>query len=203
VIQSQAEQLRMALLIIRLVLFFGIHVVPMSPSLKASLIARFGERSYKLAFSILSGVGLVLFVIGFGGLRGSAHDIQLWSPPTWSQHLAFALMLPAFILIVAAYVPSHIRAWAGGHPMLLGVILWALAHLVANGDLASLLLFGSFLVWAVLDRISAGKRAALGPLGRRSGYVSGDLIAIVIGGALYGLMLKWGHELIAGVPLLG
>ena len=193
----------MALLIIGLVLFLGIHLVPMSPSLKASVIARFGEGSYKLAFSILSGVGLVLIIIGFGHLRGSAQDVQLWSPPTWSRHLAFALMLPAFILIVAAYVPSDIRAWAGGHPMLLGVMLWALAHLIANGDLAGLLLFGSFLVWAIADRISAGKRAALGPLGRRSGHLSGDLIAVVIGCVLYALMLEWGHQLIAGVPLLG
>ncbi|MBV8849019.1 MAG: NnrU family protein [Methylobacteriaceae bacterium] len=193
----------MALLIIGLVLFLGIHVVPMSPSLKASIIARIGENGYKLAFSVLSLIGLVLIVIGFGQFRGSAGDIELWSPPTWTRHIAFALMLPAFILIVAAYVPSDIRAWAGGHPMLLGVILWAFAHLVANGDLAGLLLFGAFLVWAVVDRISAGKRAALGPLGRRSGHLTGDIIAVAIGALLYALMLKWGHPLLIGVPLIG
>ena len=192
----------MTLLIIGLVLFLGVHVVPMSPSLKASVIARVGENGYKMAFSILSGIGLVLIVIGFGHLRGSAQDIQLWSPPTWSRHLAFALMLPAFILIVAAYVPSDIRAWAGGHPMLLGVILWAFAHLIANGDLAGLLLFGGFLIWAVADRLSAGKRGAFGPLGRRSGHLSGDLIAVVLVALLYALMLKWGHPLLIGMPLI-
>jgi uncharacterized membrane protein len=193
----------MALLVIGLVLFLGIHIVPMSPSLKASILARFGEPSYKLAFSILSGVGIVLIVIGFGHLRGSGQDVQLWAPPTWSRHLAFALMLPAFILIVAAYVPSDIRAWAGGHPMLLGVILWALAHLVANGDLAGLLLFGSFLVWGIADRISAGRRAALGPLGAKAGNVTGDIIAIAVGSVVYALMLAWGHRYITGVPLIG
>lgn len=192
----------MVLLIFGLVLFLGIHILPMSPSLKESVRARIGESSYKLAFSILSGLGLVLIVIGFGQLRGSGQDVQLWSPPSWSRYVAFVLMLPAFILIVAAYVPSRIREFAGGHPMLLGVILWALAHLIANGNLAGLLLFGSFLVWASADRISAGKRAALGPLGRKAGNMTGDTIAVVIGCVVYALMLEGGHRLIAGVPLL-
>ena len=86
--------------------------------------------------------------------------------------------------------------------MLLGVILWAFAHLVANGDLAGLLLFGGFLIWAVADRLSAGRRAAFGPLGRRSGHLSGDLIVIVLGAVLYALMLKWGHPLLIGMPLI-
>jgi uncharacterized membrane protein len=193
----------MALLIIGLVLFLGVHVVPMSASVREAVFARTGERSYKLAFSILSGVGLVLIIIGFAQFRGSGNDVQLWSPPAWSRHVAFALMLPAFILIVAAYVPSRIRAASGGHPMLLGIILWALAHLIANGNLAGLLLFGSFLVWAVADRISAGQRAALGPLGRREGSLRGDLVAVGVGCALYALILARGHQLITGIPLIG
>jgi uncharacterized membrane protein len=192
----------MALLILGLVLFLGIHVLPMNPPLKSSVLARVGERGYRFVFSILSGIGLVLIIIGFGHLRGSGQNVQLWSPPFWSRHVAFALMLPAFILIIAAYVPSRIRALAGGHPMLLGVILWALAPLIANGDLAGLLLFGSFLVWAIADRISAGKRATLGPLGRKPGNATGDAIAVVIGCVVYVLMLEGGHRLIAGVPLL-
>jgi uncharacterized membrane protein len=192
----------MALLIVGLVLFLGVHMVPMSHSLKQSVLARIGERGYKLAFSILSGVGLVLIVIGFGHLRGSAQDVQLWSPPRWSRYVAFALMLPAFILIVAAYVPSRIRDVAGDHPMLAGIILWALAHLIANGDLAGLLLFGGFLVWAIVDRLSAGRRHALGPLGRKPATVTGDIVAAVIGCAVYAIILKWGHQLITGIPLV-
>jgi uncharacterized membrane protein len=193
----------MALLILGLLLFLGIHIVPMSPSLKQSVLARIGERSYKLAFSVFSGLGLILIIIGFGALRRSGQDIQLWSAPAWSRHVAFALMLPAFILIVAAYVPSRIRDLAGNHPMLLGIILWALAHLIANGDLAGLLLFGGFFIWAIADRISAVRRAAFGPLGRRPGNVRGHIIAVVAGCAFYALILKWGHPLIVGIPLVG
>jgi uncharacterized membrane protein len=192
----------MALLIVGLVLFLGVHMVPMSHSLKQSVLARIGERGYKLAFSILSGVGLVLIVIGFGHLRGSAQDIQLWSPPRWSRHLAFALMLPAFILIVAAYVPSRIRDLAGDHPMLVGIMLWALAHLTANGDLAGLLLFGGFLLWAIADRVSAGRRHALGPLGRKPATATGDIVAVVVGCAIYAIILRWGHALVTGIPLV-
>jgi uncharacterized membrane protein len=192
----------MAFLILGLVLFLGIHVVPMSPSLKQSAIARIGERGYKLAFAVLSTIGLILIIVGFGQLRGSGQDVQLWSPPRWSRHVAFALMLPAFILIVAAYVPSRIRDLTGDHPMLAGIILWALAHLIANGDLAGLLLFGGFLVWAIADRISAGRRHAFGPLGRKPGGASGDIIAVVIGCAVYAIILIWGHPLIIGLPLV-
>jgi uncharacterized membrane protein len=192
----------MPLLIVGLVIFLGIHMVPMSPSLKESVLARIGERVYKLAFAFLSALGLVFIIVGFGQTRHSGQDIEVWSTPVWLRYIAFALMLPAFIMIVAAYVPSRIRALAGGHPMLLGVILWALAHLVANGSLTGLLLFGGFLVWAIADRISAGRRSALGPLGRKPGNATGDIIAIVVGCALYVLVLKWAHPLIIGVALV-
>lgn len=176
--------------------------MPTNPAWKDSAIARIGRRGYQIGFAVASTVGLILIVVGFARLRGSAQDVQLWSPPTWSRHVAFALMLPAFILLVAAYVPSRIRDLAGGHPMLLSIIVWALAHLIANGNLAGLLLFGAFLIWAVADRLSAGGRAALGPLGRKPGNLTGDILAMVIGCALYAIILKWGHPLITGITLV-
>ena len=111
-------------------------------------------------------------------------------------------MLPAMILLVAAYVPSRIRS-AVGHPMLAAIKIWALAHLLANGDLASLVLFGSFLVWVVVDRISVKRRGALGPLGSATSTSPiNDLIVVGVGLALYAVMLVWGHRWLIGVPLL-
>jgi uncharacterized membrane protein len=193
----------MTLLILGLVLLLGTHSVPMSPPLKQTLVARLGGRPYKILFWTLSGVGLLLIAIGFGQFRGSSQDALLWSPATWSRDVAYVLMLPAFVLFVAAFSPSHIRELVGGHPLLLSVILWAITHLIANGHLAGLLLFGGFLLWALIDLVSAHQRGAVGPLGAKPGTATGDTIAVVIGCALYALILKWGHALIAGVPLVG
>ena len=111
------------------------------------------------------------------------------------------LMVPALILLVAAYVPSRIRS-ATGHPMLIAIMLWALGHLLANGELASLLLFGSFLAYAVYDWISVGQRHARGPLGEAKGGLPGDVAAVASGLMLYALLLFWGHQKLTGVPLL-
>ena len=193
----------MALLIIGLLLLLGTHSVPMSPSLKAALIARLGERPFKIAFWTLSGVGLVLIVIGYGHFRGSPQDVLLWSPPTWSRDLAYVVMLPALILFVAAFSPTHIRQLVGGHPLLFSVILWAVTHLIGNGHLAGLLLFGGFLVWALVDLVSAFQRNVVGPFGDRPSTLTGDVIAVVVGCAAYALMLTGAHRLITGVPLVG
>jgi uncharacterized membrane protein len=192
----------MALLIIGLLLLLGTHSVPMSPSLKASLIARLGERLFKIAFWTLSGAGLVLIVIVYGHFRGSSQDVLLWSPATWSRDLAYVVMLPAFILFVAAFSPTHIRQLVGGHPLLFSVILWAITHLLANGHLAGLLLFGGFLAWALVDLVSAFQRRVVGPFDRPP-TLTGDVIAVVVGCAVYALMLTWAHRLITGVPLVG
>ncbi|MFO1114986.1 MAG: NnrU family protein [Beijerinckiaceae bacterium] len=190
----------MIVLILGLVVFLGVHLVPTSVQGRAGLVGKLGENGYKVAFSVASLIGFVMIVWGMGAARGSAADPQLWHPPVWTRHLAFALMLPAFILLVAAYVPSHIRDKAK-HPMLAAVKFWALAHLLANGDLAGLLLFGAFLAWAVYDRISVKKRGAKGPLGDRHGGVTNDIIAVVVGILLYLAMFRWGHPLLIGVPL--
>ena len=192
----------MPLLVLGLAIFFAIHVVPMVPVLREQIRTLTSARVYLLLFSLLSAVALILIVMGYGQMQGKAKfNPELWTPPTWLRHLTLLLMLPAMILLVAAYVPSRIRTGAK-HPMLAAIKLWAFAHLLANGDLASVILFGSFLTWAVIDRISVGKRNALGPMGAQTGGLSGDILAVGGGLAIYLFMLFWGHRWLIGVPLL-
>jgi uncharacterized membrane protein len=193
----------MLVLVIGLVVFFAIHLVPSDVALREGLIARFGLTGYKAIFGIVSLVGFVLIVIGFAKLQvHSGKNPQLWVPPLWTRHLAAALMLPAIIALVAAYIPSRIHT-ALKHPMLVAIKIWALAHLLANGDLAALVLFGSFLAFAVYDRISVKKRHALGPIGAKTGPWYNDLIVLGVGTALYLVILLWAHQLIIGVSPLG
>ena len=192
----------MTVLNLGLLIFIGVHLVPTSAPARAGLVAKLGENQYKIAFSVASFVGFALIVWGFGLARHAGANVQLWTPPTWTKHIAFALMWPAFVLLVAAYVPSHIRDKAK-HPMLAAIKIWALAHLLANGDLAGVLLFAGFLAWAVYDRISVKKRAALGPLGTRHGGVAQDVIVVVVGTVAYFAMLLWGHPVLIGVRLIG
>lgn len=189
----------MALMIIGLLVFFGVHVLPMQQDLRNGLIGRFGEGAFKGAFSVLSAIGLLLIVIGYGKMQVlTGKNPQIWVPPTWAAHIALVLMPFSFVLLVAAYVPSNIKRIVG-HPMLAGVKIWAFAHLLANGDLASIVLFGSFLVYAVADRISVKKRAPrLGGTTTVGGSM-GDAIAVVGGVALYCLFAFYLHERLIGV----
>ncbi len=141
--------------------------------------------------------------MGYGKLQVMpGKNPVLWHPPAWTKHAAFLLMLPAFILLVAAYVPSRLRTWVR-HPMLAAVSIWAIAHLLANGDLASLVLFGSFLVFSVYGRISASRRGAMGPLGdRQPGSVMNDVAVVGVGIVLYAAMLAWGHRHLIGIALV-
>jgi uncharacterized membrane protein len=189
-------------MVIGIVVFLAIHLVPTNVDLKNGLIARFGPTGYKAIFGILSLIGLTLIVLGFYKLQlHPGKNPQLWYPPVWTRHLALALMLPAMISLVATYVPSHIHAMLK-HPMLVAIKIWALAHLLANGDLAALLLFGSFLAFAVYDRISVKRRGDLGPIGKGSGPWINDVIVVVIGTALYVAILLYLHELVIGVSPL-
>ena len=160
----------MLVMVIGLVLFFAIHLVPANVELRNGLVARFGGNGYKVdLLGIVSLIGLALIVLGFYKLQlHPGKNPILWDPPIWTRHLALALMLPAMIALVATYVPSHIHVMLK-HPMLVAIKIWALAHLLANGDLASLVLFGSFLAFAVYDRISVKRRGDLGPLGKDGG----------------------------------
>lgn len=184
----------MTLLIIGIVVFFGVHYLPAFPLARARLMSAVGENGYKVFFSVFSVLGLVLIIYGFA----TAPLIPIWSPPTWTRHLALLLMLPAFIFLVAAYVPGRIKKLVK-HPMLAAIKTWALAHLLANGDLAGIILFGSFLVFAVLDRIALKSRPPSELVETKGvGSPKGDVIAIVLGSVFYAVFLVWLHPLLIG-----
>jgi uncharacterized membrane protein len=185
-----------------LVLFHAGHLVPTHDGLRNSMVARMGRGGYLAVFSVVSLIALILIVMGYGDTRslGRANP-QLWIPPPWMRHIAYLLMLPAFILLAAAYIPSRIRDWAQ-HPMLAAIKVWALAHLLVRGDLASVLLFGSFLAYGIYDRISVKRRGARGPLGDARGSARSDVIVIAIGLAAYAAMLAFGHRALIGVALM-
>ncbi len=187
----------MAILVCGLIFFFGAHLTPTFPQFRARLVERLGLGPYKLAFTAVSLTGLILIVFGVSAFRGAPGDARLWPPPLWTRHLAFALMLPAFVLIASAYIPSRIRDKVG-HPMLAAIIIWAVAHLLANGDLLALLLFGAFLAFALHDRMSVARRA-VAPKKPAQGF-GGDVAAVVAGVVLWAATLFWLHGL-AGVSL--
>lgn len=192
----------MLLLIAGLLAFMVPHLLPAAPAMRASLRDKMGASGYLLAFSIVSLVALMMIAMGYGEAHGRGiGNVQLWYPPAFMKHITLLLMLLAFILLAAAYIPSRIRTVAK-HPMLAAVKLWAFAHLLVRGDLASLLLFGSFLAYGVLDRISVKSRSSLGPLGTAKGGLQGDIMAIAVGGIAYVLMLLYGHAYLIGVPLV-
>jgi uncharacterized membrane protein len=194
----------MLILILGLVIFLGTHVFTMRRDARAAAIARLGERPYKALYSLVSLLGLVLIVWGFGRYR--AYEwIDVWYPPVWTRHLALLLVWAAFIAFAAAYLPGRIKR-ALKHPMLAGVKIWALAHLLANGDLGSILLFGSILAWAVAARISVKRRRDEvrdhgGPVAEPAGWRN-DVTAIVLGTVLWFVFARWLHPLLIGVPVL-
>jgi uncharacterized membrane protein len=184
----------MTLLIIGIVVFLGLHLLPTVAGWREKLVGRLGENGYKGVFSLLSIAGFVLLVYGFA----QAPVIQVWSPPGWTRWVAIVLMLPAFIFLVAAYVPGEIKAKLK-HPFLVSIKTWAFAHLIANGDLASIILFGSFLAYAVYDRITLKRRQATGLVTvAATGPPRNDLIAVVVGTVLYFVFLIWLHPMLIG-----
>jgi uncharacterized membrane protein len=188
-------------MILGLVLFLGAHTLTTQRELRASLIAAMGESSYKIGYALVSLAGLALIVWGFAHYRATGW-IQIWTPPTFLKHLNIALMLPAVILVVAAYLRGRIYK-AVKHPMLAGVKLWAFGHLLANGDLGGIILFGSFLAWAVYDRISLKRRADPGGPPIPVGGITNDLIAIVVGIIVYLALAFAFHPVVIGVPVMG
>ena len=185
-------------MVLGLLIFFGIHAIPMQSELRNGLIERFGAGAYKAAFSLISIAGFVLIVVGYGKLQVLAgKNPQIWQPPAWTAHIALALMIVSMVLLVAAYVPSNIKRIVG-HPMLAAIKVWAFAHLLANGDLASMILFGSFLSYAVINRISI-KRRQLTSSSTGGGGLAGDAAVIVVGLALYAVVAFYAHEWLIGV----
>jgi uncharacterized membrane protein len=190
----------MLYLILGLVIFLGVHSVEIfSPTFRSRAVARLGEKGFKGLYSILSIVGFVLLVWGYGVAR--QHPILVYAPPVWMRHLTLLLMLPVFPLLLAAYLHGRIKA-AVKHPMLTAIKTWALAHLLANGMLADVLLFGGFLIWAVVDRISVKRRAVVRAVPGPPPGKYNDLIAVVAGLALYVAFVFWLHLWLIGVPPL-
>jgi uncharacterized membrane protein len=183
------------------VLFLGAHTFTTQRDLRARLIATLGEGGYKIGYALVSLAGLAVIVWGFSHYRASGW-IEVWSPPKALKHLNTALMLPAVILVVAAYLRGRIYT-AVKHPMLAGVKLWAFGHLLANGDLGGIILFGSFLAWAVFDRISLKRRADPGAPPIPVGGITNDLIAVAVGIVAYLALAFAFHPVVIGVPVMG
>jgi uncharacterized membrane protein len=191
----------LAVLILGLAIFLGVHVLTSLRERRAELIERLGKGPYMGLYSLVAVIGFVLIIVGFGQYRATGW-IDVWNPPTWTRHLAALLVWPAFIFVTAAYIRGDI-ARVLRHPMLVGVKLWAVAHLIANGDLGSIILFGSVLAWAVYDRISLKHRTDPGAPPIPYGGRRNDIIAVVVGTIIYlafGLVF---HPLWIGVPVFG
>ena len=188
----------MTLLIVGIAVFLGVHLLPTAAGLRAEVASKLGENGYKIAFSLLSLASLALLIYGYA----KAPSVQVWSPPEWTRFVAIVLMLPAFIFLVAAYVPGRIRSRLK-HPFLVAIKTWALAHLLANGDLASMILFGSFLAYAVYDRITLKHRRPSSVVGLEGPEKpQNDVIAIVLGTVLYAVFLVWLHPFLIGPAVL-
>lgn len=189
------------ILIVGLALFIGVHVLTTLRDRRAAVIARLGENGYKIVYALISFAGLALIVWGFSVYRATGW-INVWYPPVAMRHIALALMLPAVILVVASYIRGNIYLKLK-HPMLTGVKLWALLHLLANGDLGSMILFGAFLAWAVYDRISLKRRADPGAPPIPVGGIANDVIAVAVGVVVYAALAFAFHPLVIGVPVIG
>jgi uncharacterized membrane protein len=190
----------LAVLILGLAVFLASHLFVTRRQTRAAAIARLGKPVYHGLFGLVSLIGLVLIVWGFAEYR--AHGwIDIWSPPAFMRHVTIGLMLIAVILFTAAFIPSHIKAGAK-HPMLAAIKTWAFAHLLANGDLGSILLFGSLLAWAVYARIAAKRRtdfvAPVAPAGWGN-----DIIVVLVGIVIYLAVGYTFHPIVIGVPVFG
>jgi uncharacterized membrane protein len=186
----------MALFLIGLILFLGIHSVAIvAPAWRDAQAAR-NPGAWKGIYSIVSIAGFALLIYGYGLARQT--PVVVWTPPAGMRHVALLLMLPVFPLLLAAYLPGRIKA-AAKHPMLLAVKFWAAAHLLANGTLVDMILFGSFLAWAVADRIAVKKRAVPRSVPGAPPSALNDAIALAAGLALYTVFLLWAHRWLIGV----
>jgi uncharacterized membrane protein len=186
------------ILVIGLAIFLGIHSISIAtPELRAGAVAAMGTKRWQGVYSLVSAVGFGLILYGFHLARQA--PVVIYEPPAWTRQVALVLMLPVFPLVLAAYFPGRIKN-ALKHPMLAATMLWSVAHLLANGMLADVILFGLFLVWAILDRLSFERRPPqvirAAPQGRFN-----DLIAIIVGLAIYVLFILWAHLWLFGVSL--
>lgn len=154
--------------------------------------------AYKGLYSLVTLVAFVAMILGYAMIKPW---IPVWAPPVWTRHVAMAVMPVALVLIIATYLPAGYIKKAAKHPMLLAVIIWAAAHLLANGDLAGILLFGAFLVFAIFDRIAVGARGDAGA-GKKEAHVIWDLVALATGGAAYGILVVYLHPVLFGAEIM-
>lgn len=189
----------METLLLGLLLFLGVHSIRMiAPHWRQRAIAARGARAWRLGYAILAAAGLYLVARGYGLAR--LDPVPLYDPPPALRHLALVLLVPVFPLLAAAYAPGHIRARLG-HPMLIATVLWGLAHLLANGTLADLVLFGGIGLWAAADWASSAARAK-GAAETASPAWPSDAAAIAGGLAVYALTVLWLHGILIGVSPL-
>ena len=192
----------MTLLILGLVLFLGVHSTRVvAEGWRTAMRARLGDNGWKGAYSVVSLVGFVLICYGYGLAR--QQPMVLWASPTWTRHLAALLTLPAFVMLPAAYVPGNAIKARLKHPMVLAVKVWALAHLLANNTLADVLLFGGFLVWAVLSYRAARQRDRASNIVYAPGRAGPTAVTVAIGVAAWVAFAFWGHAALIGVRPFG
>jgi len=192
----------MSLLILGLVLFLGAHSVRIvADGWRAQMIGRLGEGPWKGLYSVVSLAGLALIVYGYGLAR--QQPVVLWNPPFATRHAASLLTLLAFLLLAAAYVPRNAIKAKLHHPMVLSVKTWALAHLISNGNLADVLLFGGFLLWSVLDFRAARQRDRAQSTQYPAGTAAGTAGAVVAGLVAWAAFAFWAHAPLIGVSPMG
>ena len=192
----------MTLLILGLLLFLGVHSVRIvADGWRTRVIGRLGEGAWKGVYALLSLTGFLMIVWGYGAAR--LEPVVLWASPTWTRHLAALLVLFAFVLLAAAYVPGNAIKARLHHPMVLAVKVWAFAHLLANNTLADLLLFGSFLAWAVVDYISARRRDRAAGTVYAPGRAGPTAVTVAVGAVAYVVFAMWAHLLLFGVRPFG
>jgi uncharacterized membrane protein len=189
----------MMLLLLGLILFLGSHAFTMLRAPRAAAVGALGENGYKGAYTVISIIGFALLIYGFGSYRAGSW-VNVWTPPIFTRHLSLLLTLPIFVLLLAVYLPGRIKGLAK-HPMLLAVKIWAFAHLLANGDLGSMLLFGGFLAWAVAARISLKRRAGVVLPPVPTSFQTNDYIALAGGLALWAAFVFWAHPAWIGVAV--
>ncbi len=192
----------MAYLVLGLVLFLGVHSVRIvADDWRSQTVARIGANRWKAAYSAVSLFGFLLILWGFSQAR--LMPMQLWSPPMGMRHLAWLLTWVAFVLLAAAYVPGNGIKARLHHPMVLAVKTWALAHLLANGNLAHVVLFGSFLVWAVFDFVAARRRDRAGAISYPPGRMMPTGITVVLGTLAWAGFAMWLHGWWMGIRVMG
>ena len=184
----------MLLLVIGMVIFLTVHLIPTFGALRRKLIARNGEAFYKIGYSCAALIGLILIIVG----KGRAEYTPIWDPPRWSYYIIQIAMLTALILLPAAYMPTNLKRFLR-HPFLTGIALWALSHLLVNGDPASITLFGGFGAFALFDMWSANRRGAEKSVQKVPIYW--DIVLIALGVVLFGAILHL-HPYLFGVSAI-